>query len=258
MKNNNLSITWYYTIDSTNNEFLRNPDVFDNMAVVAADFQTAGRGQRGNVWQSAEGLNLTFSLFLRFSGAEEALRESSFSPLLASNQFVISEIVTLGIKDFLAIHGIDAKIKWPNDIYVRDKKICGILIENKLKGNYLDYSIVGIGLNVNETDFSASLMNPVSMKILAKKDFDRKECLVELLSCIQSHLGNLVSSSDNLKESYLASLYRFNEEHDYTDCSDGSAFRGKIIGVSEDALLKVQLCDGTIKEFAFKEINYII
>ena len=96
------------------------------------------------------------------------------------------------------------------------------------------------------------------MKILAKKDFDRKECLVELLSCIQSHLGNLVSSSDNLKESYLASLYRFNEEHDYTDCSDGSAFRGKIIGVSEDALLKVQLCDGTIKEFAFKEINYII
>lgn len=152
-----IDIRWVETIDSTNDEVKRSISNMDNLSVLAARDQTSGRGQRGNTWLSAPGLNLTFSLVIKY--------EQQKLKIEASNQFIISQIVSLAVVDLLAEYSIEAKIKWPNDIYVGKNKICGILIENTLRGKALLSSIVGIGLNVNQTEFDQRLPNPTSMRL---------------------------------------------------------------------------------------------
>ena len=132
--------------------------------VVWADFQTAGRGQRGHEWHSRKGENLSFSVVL----------EPTFVPI--AKQFSVSEVVALSLVDMLAEYGIDAKIKWTNDIYAGDKKLVGILIEHSLAQTSLRRTIVGVGINVNQTEFDASLPNPVSMAQLLGKELMRKRC----------------------------------------------------------------------------------
>ena len=153
-------IIWLESVDSTNEECRRRISEIDNLSVVAALSQTSGRGQRGNVWLSEAGKNLTFSIVLKFPATDI---KSELEPMLAYDQFVLSEITSLSIVDLLAEHRIEAKIKWPNDIYVGDKKICGMLIENSLRGEWIQHSIIGIGLNVNQRNFDVSLPNPTSM-----------------------------------------------------------------------------------------------
>ena len=133
--------------------------------IVWAERQTAGRGQRGHKWSSAEGLNLTFSLVL----------EPRFLPV--GEQFLLSEAVTLALTDTFAAYGIDTRIKWTNDIYAGDKKLVGILIEHSYSGQTLARTIVGIGINVNQTEFDPALPNPVSMAMVAGRTFDRGEVL---------------------------------------------------------------------------------
>ena len=131
--------------------------------IVWAERQTAGRGQRGHKWSSAEGLNLTFSLVL----------EPRFLP--AGEQFLLNEAVALALTDTFAQFGIAARIKWTNDIYAGDKKLVGILIEHSYSGQTLARTIVGIGINVNQTEFDPALPNPVSMAMVAGRTFDRGE-----------------------------------------------------------------------------------
>ena len=133
--------------------------------IVWAERQTAGRGQRGHKWSSAEGLNLTFSLVL----------EPRFLP--AGEQFLLNEAVALALTDTFAQFGIAARIKWTNDIYAGDKKLVGILIEHSYSGQTLARTIVGIGINVNQTEFDPALPNPVSMAMVAGRTFDRGEVL---------------------------------------------------------------------------------
>ena len=140
-------IIWLESIDSTNEECRRRISDIDNLSVVAALSQTSGKGQRGNVWLSESGQNLTFSIVLKFPA--KGLK-AEMEPMLAYDQFVLSEITSLAIVDLLADFGIEAKIKWPNDIYIGDRKICGMLIENSLRGEWIQHSIIGIGLNVNQ------------------------------------------------------------------------------------------------------------
>ena len=128
-----MDIIWFDTIDSTNKEALRLIDTADDFTVIATEYQTSGRGQKGTNWESAPGKNLTFSIILK----PDTVR--------AEKQFVISQIVALGVTSYLNKLSIKAKIKWPNDIYVGDKKICGILIENFVEGANLSASIVGVG-----------------------------------------------------------------------------------------------------------------
>ena len=153
-------IIWLESVDSTNEECRRRISEIDNLSVVAALSQTSGKGQKGNVWLSEPGKNLTFSVVLKFPATDI---KSELEPMLAYDQFVLSEITSLSIVDLLAEHGIEAKIKWPNDIYVGDRKICGMLIENSLRGEWIQHSIIGIGLNVNQRNFDVSLPNPTSM-----------------------------------------------------------------------------------------------
>ena len=143
-----IPITWAEVVDSTNSWASREMSVIDKMSVFAALYQTAGRGQRGNKWHSATGENLTFSIVLRFGN-------SLTGNVRAMDQFIITEVSALAVADFLTDKGADVRIKWPNDIYVRDRKICGMLIENSLRGDEVATSIVGIGINLNQRDFPA-------------------------------------------------------------------------------------------------------
>ena len=239
-------IKWFDSLDSTNNEAMRNMDSAPDMSVWAAKFQTAGRGQRGNTWESADNENLTFSLLLK---------PEYISP---ARQFLISEAVSLAVCDYLERKGIETNIKWPNDIYVGDRKICGILIEHSLMGDRLSASIVGVGLNVNQKEFVSDAKNPVSMNQLTHRTYRLEEELNELLVCFAADYA-VADSVDfaSVEQRYLEKMYRRGEEHSYVDTESGRTFRGVIMGVDEYACLRVMTESGE-RRFAFKEIAYIL
>ena len=161
-------IIWVKSIDSTNEECRRRIADMDNLSVMSALSQTAGKGQRGNTWLSAPGENLTFSIVLKFKSA--GTNGEGLEPMQAYDQSVISELTSLCVVELLSSHGIQAKIKRPNDIYVDGKKVCGMLIENAVRGEWISHSIIGIGLNVNQRNFDVSLPNPTSMALLSSEN----------------------------------------------------------------------------------------
>lgn len=242
-----LTTQWLEEIDSTNTEIVRRLPNLDNLSVLAALSQTAGRGQRGNKWLAPKGENLTFSMLIRFSDTE-------FSPIPATRQFDISIAATLGTSDYLASKGIECKIKWPNDIYVRNRKICGMLIENSLCGSNVSTSIIGIGLNVNQKAFDPQLMNPTSMTLVTGCEYDIRQELTTLCEFIKARLLKMGTQKDE----YVARLYRIGAFHEFCNCSDGSKFEGRIEGITESGTLLLKTKEGKLKEFAFKEISYII
>lgn len=178
-------ITWHDVVDSTNSEARRTLQSLANLSVVAAKCQTAGRGQGDHLWHSKDGVNLTFSVVFKFHhDLEYDACELRAESLLAKDALYITETVTLALRLYLQSHGVQACIKWPNDIYVDGLKICGILIENVLSGSYVDSSIVGIGLNINQTEFPSDLPNPVSLSLLTGREYDTREELEALARTI--------------------------------------------------------------------------
>ena len=165
-------IIWLEDTDSTNDELRRRLDRSGDLSVVATEKQSAGRGQGDHTWHSAPGQNLTFSILLRHR------------LLKASDALAVTSIMTLGIRDYLHSKGISPWIKWPNDIWVGEKKICGILVENSIRAGKIDFSIVGVGLDVNQTDWPADLPNPVSLKDLTGQEYDTHEELKQLFDAI--------------------------------------------------------------------------
>ncbi len=244
-----VDIQWLDEVDSTNNEALRRIGVISNLTVLAAVNQTAGRGQRGNSWLTHAGENLTFSMVVKFGGDQ-------FPMLKANMQFRITVSVTLGVMDYLEGKGIDCRVKWPNDIYVRSRKICGMLIENSLNDNLISYSIVGIGLNVNQKEFPPQLVNPVSLSLLTGKEYDIRLELTVLCECVRRRLIDL-GSPDSFNE-YVGKLFRRDVFYEYVICSTGVTVKAKIIGVTDYGLLVLETEKGERMEFAFKEISYVI
>jgi BirA family biotin operon repressor/biotin-[acetyl-CoA-carboxylase] ligase len=216
----------------------------DEWSVVVAHRQTAGRGQRGSSWVSEAGENLTFSV---------ALEPVFMAPV---RQFLLSETVALAVSDALAGFGIEAKVKWPNDIYVGDGKVAGILIENDVRGAALSRSIVGVGLNVNQTKFPPELPNPVSMRGITGIEYDMREVLDAVLNALSVRYEALKAgvSPDN---DYARSLYRMGEEAWYA-LPDGTRFEGVVRGVLPTGELAVELSDGCIRYFLFKEVEFLL
>ena len=174
-------------IDSTSTELRRrmSAEELPHGYCILADFQTAGHGQATNHWESEDGKNLLFSLLLRPS------------VIPASEQFVITEIVTLAIINALQDYIRQRiTIKWPNDIYVGDKKLCGILIENALCGPVIDTCIVGIGININQELFTSDAPNPISLKQLNGRDNDREEIFEEIYQNILRYYDYYADMSD--------------------------------------------------------------
>ena len=176
----------------------------DNLSIVAARSQTAGRGQGSHTWHSTPGENLTFSILYRFTGP--------FS-LAASDALLITQVTTLGLRDYLLGQGVEARIKWPNDIWVADRKICGILIENILEGPAVLASIVGIGLNLNETDWPEELPNPVSLRELTGQRYDPETELPVLQNQLRRRFGLLADADGraSLQEEFGKLMFRLPE-----------------------------------------------
>ena len=172
-----VRIIWLDSAKSTNSELRMRLEELDNLSVIAAVEQTAGRGQGSHTWYSSPRTNLTFSILYRFPEDGQGL-------LKVADMLLVTQITTLGIRDYLLSKGITAGIKWPNDIWVGDRKICGILIENILDGDRIEASIVGIGLDVNEETWPEELPNPVSMKQLTGVHYELVSELEELCESI--------------------------------------------------------------------------
>ena len=244
---------WLDEIDSTNEYVRRHIHELDNLSVVAALSQSDGRGQRGNSWQSEPERNLLFSVVLRLQ-------------VQAYDQFVISQMASLAVVDLLGEHDIEAKIKWPNDIYVGDKKICGILIENAVSGKWISHSIVGIGLNVNQRNFDVSIPNPTSMTLSypdKSEDFNLHDLLDEYMNILSGYIDrfcHITGGYNRLNQLYLAQLWRRDEESEFIDNTTVPAtkFTGTIRGISDVGHLLIKTKEGELKEFAFKDISYII
>ena len=267
-------IIWLESVDSTNKECRRHISDIDNLSVVSALLQTSGRGQRGNSWCSAPGENLTFSIVLKFpSGVAAGV--GGFEPVQAYDQFVLSEITALSVVDFLAGHDIQAMIKWPNDIYVGDRKICGILIENALRGEWLTHSIIGIGLNVNQRNFDVTIPNPTSMVLCrdyledrsvcstneALDDFELQALLEEFMEIFQAYMErycHIRGGYSRLRHMYLSHLWRKDEPAQYIDRKSSREFTGTIRGLSDMGNLLIQTEDGSLQEFSFNEISYLL
>ena len=179
-----VEILWHKSLDSTNSEVKRHISSLDNLSVVAAESQSCGRGQGDHKWHSEPGENLTFTLLLKFP----PLRE-----LNVCNVLLLTEMITWALREFLASEGITVRIKWPNDIYVGDLKICGILIENILDGSNVSASIIGVGLNLNQTDFPSDIPNPTSVALLTGRRYDPAQTLERLCGYI-SRAAELLDS----------------------------------------------------------------
>ena len=213
--------------------------------VIITDNQTAGRGQRGNSWEASTGENLTFSLILK----------PNF--LKASDQFQLNVAISMGVFDFLS-EFIDEnlKVKWSNDIYVGDKKMGGILIENTLQGYQIGYSTIGIGLNINQTEFSNE--KATSLKKITRNPlkYNLSELLKKLLESIEINYLKIKNNDYNLlKIKYLNNLYRYEEYHYFR--RNGQQFTGKITGISETGKLGIKT-DGDVIYFDFKEVEFVI
>ena len=196
---NKTDIIWLERVDSTNDEARRHISEIDNLSVLSALEQTKGRGQRGNRWSSQPGENLTFSLVVK-----------DFR-IKANEQSAISQATALSLVDLLSRHEIKARIKWPNDIYAGDEKICGILIENSLKGSEIDWSIIGIGLNVNQTAFPEDLPNPTSMKLCTgnSNPYNTREILEEFMGIFTGYYREYLNGNgalDRLEEQFVSNL----------------------------------------------------
>lgn len=206
--------------------------------------QTAGRGQLKNFWESEPGKNLTFSIVV-------------FPDFLdIRRQFMLSKVVTLGIYTALSKYVDKLRIKWPNDIYAGDQKLGGILIENSIMYSSIKSSVIGIGINVNQTEFTSSAPNPVSMKNLTNQQFDCDMVLSEILSGIDRYYSLLRDGAEEqIDREFISVLYRLNEKHWFR--SEQEEFEGEIIGVNEIGQLLIRKQNGEILDFHFKEVEFL-
>lgn len=213
--------------------------------VVMTQFQTKGKGQQGNTWESEPGMNLLASFI--------------FQPkfLKASDQFYLSKSVSLAITDLLSEEKIEVSIKWPNDIYAGDKKIAGILIENSVLGLHLDSSIAGIGLNLNQINFKSDAPNPVSLKQITGTEYQVESIADRLFEKLDFWYSKLKSGKFEAVDSeYISRLYRFNKWAFYA--KQGLAFEAKITGIGRYGQLLLEQIDGTKTEHLFKEVEFIL
>ena len=185
--------------DSTN-RYLKNllttehPEEF---SVVRTDFQSSGRGQQGNSWNSEKGKNLLFSIVIYPSDIE------------ANRQFIISRMISVAIYRVLSHFTDGIKIKWPNDIYFQNRKIAGILIENSLMGKNIRYSVIGVGLNINQTMFPENIPNPVSLKQITMSELDKNKILDSILMEFRELNANLKNKkTTKIKKKYLNNLFQ--------------------------------------------------
>ena len=234
---------------STNTYLSRLAATLPGGTVIYTPSQTAGRGQKGNSWESEDGKNLTFSLLLKHP------------PLKARDQFYLSEASALAVVEALtALAGDGFTVKWPNDVYWQDKKICGMLLENSLDGSDIATCIVGIGLNVNQECFVSDAPNPVSLLNITGQEHDLESLLKRVCSRIEQLVNTLddAPSREQLHRQYMAALYRNDGRQHLWEDAAGHRFMASVAGIAPDGTLTLHHEDGTRHDYLFKEVKHII
>lgn len=232
-------------------------DALPHFYTIRTDYQTAGRGQAGNSWESEAGKNLLFSTLLRYEGIH------------AASQWRLSMLVAVALWDTLANYLPKERlaIKWPNDIYFGDKKLVGILIENNLSGQYVGYSIVGIGVNVNQIEWLSNAPNPISMKEITGEDYDVEKLMNGWMDSMKSWE---LRSTVEIKKAYLQHLYRRDGWHTYVEREVSTAptaiaqqgvegaFLAHFIGITEQGELMLSTENNEEKIYHFKQIRFVL
>ncbi len=226
--------------------------------VVYTDRQTAGRGQRGNSWESEPFKNVTMSILLR---------PKNVAP---NQQFWLSEISALAVERVLSKYIGNVSIKWPNDIYYKDFKICGMLIEHSLSGGKINYTIPGIGINVNQRVFLSDAPNPISLANVLGHEVPTSEILDGIVDEILTMCDLLPEKADEIHREFLSKLYRRDGFHEYQSTirstsanglsvlEEGEHFQARIVNVHPDGMLDLMTTEGHIHTFAFKEVTFVL
>lgn len=219
------------------------PSVATESQLITTDFQTSGRGQRGNHWESERGKNLLFSI--------------AFAPNMeATRQFRLSQAAALSIIASLKPYCPNGlTIKWPNDIYYDDSKLAGMLLEHELRGSRILRTTLGIGLNVNQENFHSDAPNPISLRQIVGHELPRHEILKSFLEHWESYLSK-ARSAEGLQEEYKRVLYRREDFHAYSD--NQGVFQAQFDDIQPDGRLRLRLENADIRTYAFKEVAYII
>lgn len=237
-------------VDSTNSYVSLHHGEMEDMTMVIADNQTAGRGQRGNSWESEPGMNLTSTMLYRPKGI--APRE----------QFSISEAVALAVADYLRSEGVEAVVKWPNDIYVGDSKISGILIEHSVTATEIGHSRIGIGLNVNQAEFRSDAPNPVSMSQLTGRSYDVSRVAAAMGAHLEQRLLQTACPEGRarLHDEFRQRLWRADgKPYPFRRRSDGSEFPGIIQDVAADGPITItDTSTGDSESYFFKEVEFLL
>lgn len=247
-------------IKSTNSwvlEQLQRGETFPDATVVWTSRQTAGRGQVGNSWEAEPDKNLSMSMLLH----------PEFMP--PRMQFAISQLTALAVLRSVQHYLPEAEvsIKWPNDIYVGDEKIAGILIENRLQGSLFSHCVLGIGLNINQEHWVGNALNPTSLKLKLGREVPVAEVLDRLSATLQSYYqalrnafldGTSTALMQRLHASFVTSLYRREGCHPYVDAGTGEAFSAAIVGVEPTGQLILRLSSSEVRRYWFKEVRFVL
>lgn len=216
-----------------------------DMVVADADFQTAGRGQGRNRWESCRGENLLFSILVH----------PVMVPL--NRQFQLSMAEALALKEALSAYVGDITLKWPNDVYWRDKKLSGTLIETKVSGGHVRDCIFGTGINVNQIRFAGDAPNPVSLRQILGHEVDRDRLLKEVVSAFEKYYSLLCQGGyTDIAAMYMDTLYRKHGFWKFRD-ADGE-FEAALVEVEDDGHLVLRDKEGVVRRYAFKQVEYVI
>lgn len=234
---------------STNSYLSKMAMMLPGGTVIHTPEQTAGRGQKGNTWESETGKNVIFSMLLK-------------KPMVpVANQFYISEAVSVAIVEVLSQYIGEFSIKWPNDIYHDDRKVCGILIEHSIMGSSINHSILGVGINVNQVEFKSDAPNPVSLAQLLDRDVDVDDVLHRVCEAMEKRCAfdaYTESAFEELHKEYLSLLYRKDDKYHRFVLPEGDEFDAKIVEVETTGMLVLERENGMQERFAFKEVGFVI
>lgn len=248
-----MSVIFFDELRSTSDELRRMADEgrMEPFDAVRADFQTSGRGQVGNSWESERGRNLLLSVYARPQGVDVA------------RQFIVSMAVSLAVAETAAALLPSAlrdsvRIKWPNDIYAGDSKMSGILVENRLRGRLIADTVIGVGLNLNQEVFLSPAPNPVSTKNLGAAEADVAAVADALIAALRLRLAMADEGDDaEIMRLYWSRLYRADgAEHEFADVE--GHFMARVAAVRPDGRIELAMADGQRRLYSFKEVEHVI
>ena len=237
-----------HSTDSTNSHLRRiiaEGQHLPDMTIVSAYEQTAGRGQKGNSWETEPGMNVIFSLLCH---------PATIPP---THQFILSQCIAIAISQTLSVRTDGITIKWPNDIYWNDSKISGILIECDLKGKTISNCIIGCGININQTLFRSDAPNPVSLKNITGQDYDTETILHEVAERYATLYNEATKGNDTyITALYMQNLYRKDGLHPYEDCN--GTFFARISSIEPTGHLILETEQGEKRRYEFKEVKFVL